>query len=83
MATLKIVLWLYFEHVPTKNLGISILKHPESNRSADQVRKMDTLLNCKLYSSLLQCYGCVQFKNGVDLLEVVSLRRQSIKPFSQ
>ena len=60
--------------VPIKLLGTSILEKTfESNRSANQVRKKKSLLRrCrlefKLYSSLLAS-GCVQFKNGVDLVE--------------
>ena len=48
----------------------------QSNRSANQVRKETAILLCccrldfKLYSSLLQCSGHVQSKNGVDLVEV-------------
>ena len=42
-------------------------------------------LDFKLYSSLLQCSGCVQSKNGVDLVEVSIFyveedERQSIWP---
>ena len=64
-------------------LGISIFekskKTVESNRSANRVRvrKKETaiLLCCcrldfKLFSSLLQCSGCVQSNNGVDHVEV-------------
>ena len=64
-------------------LGVSIFEKleqtVESNHSADRVRKkkppsyfaVATWTSIQtIYSLLLQCSGCVQSKNGVDLVEV-------------
>ena len=59
-------------------LGIGIFEKQEEtvqwNHIDDRVRIINLIccfhLNFKLYSSLLQCSGYIQLKNGVDLVEV-------------
>ena len=63
-------------------LGISIFEKPEqtieSNRLADQVRekKLPSNFAVAAWTSIfilfffVQCSGCVQSKNGVDLVEI-------------
>ena len=53
---------------PKRQLSLTI--QPTELEKRDCYPTFCYCLDFKLYSSLLQCSGCVQSKNGVDLVEV-------------